>query len=140
MLTHVMKPRASRPRHAAGEIVWAAVGNFAEDPMCSRKPRPAVILRAGECQHWIAGLTTKATFKTSGEGRVLVPVHDMCRLCGRSYLWSPRPSRVCRLDVLSHIGWIGLEALCVIREHMELPWHVAAELRLVAMELSNTWR
>jgi len=138
MNIHIVMPDARRPRHAAGEIVWASVGNFLEDRHCTRKARPVVILRVGECQHSVAALTTQATFKTTGDARVPLPVHHTCRLCGESYLWSPRPSRLCRLDVRSHIGWIGHDAISVIAEHMRLPWFVLAELRAVADAQSNT--
>jgi hypothetical protein len=140
MHMYVAVPRATRPRHAPGELVWAKVGNYVENADCRPKARPAVILRATECQHWIAGLTTQPVFKTTGEGRVLLPMHDDCYLRGTSYLWSRKPSRLCRLDVLSHIGWISLEALDVIRSHMQLPWHVVVELRAAVNEMSNTWR
>jgi hypothetical protein len=138
MNTHVVKPHPARPHHATGEIVWATVGNYAEDRNCNAKGRPVVILRASDGQHWIAGLTTQPRFKTTGDARVLVPVHRTCRLCGHSYLWSPRPSRLCRLDVRSHIGWIGHEALDVIERHMHLSRDVLAELRAVADAQSNT--
>jgi hypothetical protein len=132
MMTHVVKPHPSRPVHAVGEVVWARVGNYVEDRGCDAKARPAVILWTGEGQHWIAGLTRQPVFKTTGVARVLVPVHRTCRLCGHSYLWSPRPSRLCRLDVRWHIGWIGHDALDVIERHMHLSRDVLAELRAVA--------
>lgn len=138
MISHVVKPHPSRPRHAVGEVVWASVGNYVENRDCDAKPRPAVILRTGVGQHWVAGLTTQPTFKTTGVARVPVPVHRTCRLCGHSYLWSPQPSRLCRLDVRGHIGWIGHDALDVIERHMHLSHHVLAELRAVADEQSNT--
>lgn len=138
MNTHVVMPHPSRPRHAAGEIVWASVGNYIENPNANAKHRPVVILRAGECQHWVAALTTQPTYKTTGEPRVLLPVSGTCSLCGESYLWSPRASRLCRLDVRSHIGWIGHDTLDVIERHMLLPWHVLAQLRAAADKQSNT--
>ncbi len=138
MITHVVKPHPSRPHHATGEIVWASVGNYAEDRNCTPKARPAVILRASDGQHWIAGLTTQPKFKTTGDPRVTVPVSKTCRLCGTSYLWSPRPSRLCRLDVRQHIGWVTHDTLDVIERHMSLPRHVVVELRSVAAAQSNT--
>jgi len=129
MRIHTVLPDARRPRHAPGEIVWAAVGNFLEDRHCSRKCRPVVILRVGDCQHWIAGLTTQASFKMTNEARVLVPVHRDCRLCGQSYLWANHASRLCRLDVRSHIGWVNREVVDVLAKHMRLPVDTLAELR-----------
>ena len=129
MRIHTVVPDAGRPRHAPGEIVWAAVGNFLEDRHCSRKCRPVVILRVGDCQHWIAGLTTQASFKMTNEVRVLVPVHRDCRLCGQSYLWANYASRLCRLDVRSHIGWVNREVVDVLAKHMRLPVDTLAELR-----------
>jgi hypothetical protein len=138
MKTHVVKPHANRPRHAAGEVVWATGGNYIEDMNATAKMRPVVILQTGACQHRVVGLTTQPTFKSNGESRALLPIHHTCRLCGASYLWSPRPSWLCRLDVRWHIGWIGHEALEVIEQHVRLPWHVRAELRAVADAQSNT--
>lgn len=138
MNMRVVIPNANRPRHATGEVVWATVGNYLEDRRCNAKARPVVILQASVCQHWAAPLTTQSTFKTTGEARVPLPVDVTCRLCGASYLWSPRPSRVCRLDVRLHIGWIGREAVDVIARNMRLPWHVLAELRAVADAMTNT--
>lgn len=138
MKVHTMTHRADRPRHAAGEIVWASLGNYIENPNANAKHRPVVILRAGECQHWVAALTTQPTFKTTGEPRVPLPVSSTCSLCGESYLWSPRASRLCRLDVRSHIGWIGHDTLDVIERHMLLPWHVLAELRAAADTMTYT--
>lgn len=132
MRIHTVLPDAGRPHHATGEVVWASVGNYLEDRGCTRKPRPVVILRPGECQHWIAGLTTQARFKMTGEARVLVPVHRTCRLCGSSYLWAHHPSRLCRLDVRSHIGWVNREVVDVLAKHMHLPADTLAELRAVA--------
>lgn len=140
MRIHTVTERASRPRHAAGEIVWASVGNYIENPNATLKYRPVVILRAGQCQHWIAGLTTQPVFKTTGDPRVLLPVSDDCALCGQSYLWSPRATRVCRLDVRTHIGWITHDGIDVIERHMLVPRHTLAELRAVADTMTNTRR
>jgi hypothetical protein len=140
MKIHTVTERASRPRHAAGEIVWASVGNYIENPNATLKYRPVVILRAGQCQHWIAGLTTQPTFRTTGDPRVLLPVSDDCALCGQSYLWSPRATRVCRLDVRTHIGWITHEGIDVIERNMVVPRHTLAELRAVADTMTNTRR
>lgn len=140
MKIHTVTERASRPRHAGGEIVWASVGNYIENPNATLKYRPVVILRAGQCQHWIAGLTTQPVFKTTGDPRVLLPVSDDCALCGQSYLWSPRATRVCRLDVRTHIGWITHDGIDVIERHMLVPRHTLAELRAVADTMTNTRR
>lgn len=138
MRTHTVTERASRPRHAAGEMVWASVGNYIENSNATLKYRPVVILRAGQCQHWIAGLTTQPVFKTTGDPRVLLPVSDDCALCGQSYLWSPRATRVCRLDVRTHIGWITHDGIDVIERHMLVPRHTLAELRATADAITNT--
>lgn len=129
MNVHVVKTRASRPHHAAGEVVWAHVGNYLENPNCDAKARPVVILKPTSCQHWAAPLTTQATFKTTGEARVLVPVVARFEWHCNSYLWSARPSRVCRLDVRSHIGWVSREVADLIARHMSLPWYVLSEFR-----------
>lgn len=132
MRTHIVLPSTSRPRHAVGEIALATVGNYIEDRNANAKPRPVVILRVGECQHSVAALTTQATFKTTGEPRVPLPISRECRLWGESFLWSAKPSRVCRLDLRWHIGWIGHDEIDVIDRYMGLPWHVLAALRAAA--------
>lgn len=138
MKIHTVKPHPARPRHATGEIVWATVGNYIEKRSAVPKMRPVVILRPGDCQHWIAGLTTQATSKTTGQPRVMLPIDHRCALCGTSFLWSSRPSYLCRLDVRTHIGWAGHDVLNVIERHMRLPWHVLAELRAAADAMTNT--
>ena len=138
MKIHTVTERASRPRHTAGEIIWASVGNYIENPAAVGKCRPVIILRPGECQHWITGLTTQPAFKTSGDPRVFLPVSDDCGLSGQSYLWSPRATRVSRIDVRTHIGWITHDGIDVIERHMLVPRHTLAELRATADAITNT--
>lgn len=138
MNIHVVTPHPDRPRHATGEIVWATVGNYLEHRDARCKIRPAVILRAGCGQHWIAGLTTQAVCKMTGHARVIVPVNNVCGLCGSSYLWSTRPSRLSRIDVRSHLGWIDTAVLEVLREHMNLPWHIRTDLKAAVGQMTYT--
>lgn len=134
MKTYVRCNDPQRVRHAVGEIVWATVGNFLEKRDCNRKPRPVVILQPQRCQHSIVGLTTQARCRGNGELRSVMPTRGICGLCGTSFLWSPRPSRVCRLDVRSHIGWVNHDLVDVIERDVWCPSHVIDALRRVADE------
>lgn len=138
MKIHTVTPDPRCPRHGVGEVVWATFGNYIENLGADGKMRPVVILRAGDCQHWVAGVTTQPRYKGDGQARVAVPLHRTCSLCRQSFLWSPKPTYLCRLDVRSHIGWIGHDVIDVIANYMRLPWHVLAELRAGANAQSNT--
>lgn len=132
MKTYVPRQDRIRVCHAVGEIVWAAVGNFLEDRDCTRKLRPVVILQPRPCQHHIVGLTRQGRCKGNGEPRSVMPTRGICGLCGTSFLWSPRPSRISRLDVRSHIGWVNHELVDVIERDVWCRAHVVDALRRVA--------
>ena len=113
----------------AGEIVWATVGNYLEDRHTKPKMRPVVILTVGAGQHVVAGLTTQPRHLTTGVARVPLPASSC--VCGVSaYLWSRRPSRLCRLDVRVHAGWADDALIDCIAEHMDAPPHVIDHMRI----------
>lgn len=134
MKTYVQRHDRVRVHHAVGEVVWATVGNFLEDRDCNRKLRPVVILQPWPCQHHIVGLTRQARCKGNGELRSVMPTRGICGLCGTSFLWSPRPSRISRLDVRSHIGWVNHAMVDVIERDVWCRDHVVDALRRVAAE------
>lgn len=71
----VVSPDGGRPLHSVGEVVLVTLGNYLEaGPQCRPKMRPAIILRPGECQHDILGLTTKSHSITSGAARPELPL------------------------------------------------------------------
>jgi hypothetical protein len=114
----------------AGEIVWATFGNYLENRSGDRKMRPAVILRVGSPQHYIAGITSQRFYKHDGSERIAVPYSITDK---QSYLWSPRMARLCRIDVRDHIGWITLPLLESIALYMNLPREMVMHLRSVAI-------
>jgi len=132
MRVHVASRRRGVAHHAAGELVWANVGNYIENPACRGKFRPVVILQATDCQHLIAGLTTRGVAKGTGWARPRICLGSSCLLLKESYLWSARPSWLSRLDVGAHIGWVSPEAVEAIARHMRVPAHVIFVLRQVA--------
>lgn len=126
----VRADRPGRPRHLPGEIVWATLGNYRENPDAHGKMRPVVILDAADGQHVIAGLTTQAHYATTGEARVAVPTTAACGLDGKpSFLWAMRPTRVSRLDVRTHAGWADESLIDAIATHMKVPHDVIERMR-----------
>ena len=109
--------KRNAPRHEPGEIVWADFGNYLESPGCSRKARPMILLKTTDCQHYAAGITTKAVHATSGTTRPPMPTP-----CGpggvQQFLWSSKAARVCRIDVREHIGWVDRATVLFLRETM----------------------
>ncbi len=124
------------PLHATGEVVLASIGNYLEaGDTCRPKTRPVIILSSGSPQHVIAGLTTQARCLSTNAARIEVPdVEDLgLDPRRRSYLWSPYVSRVCRLDVERHLGWITLDTVEILRRSMHLPqWIYCGLLRAAA--------
>ncbi len=119
------------PQHQPGEVVLITFGNYLEKgAACSPKVRPAILLQVSDCQHLMAGLTTQATCKTTGAARP--ELHDALAigLDGRraSYLWSPRPSYVCRMDVCQHLGWIDRRTVEFLVHHLRLDQFTLASL------------
>ena len=121
MLQWTRRERASRPRHEAGEVVLADLGNYleaAEDGRsCQPKMRPVILLRIGDCQHLVAGLTTQSRHLTTGAARPLVPASDSMGLLVTSFLWSDRPSRISRINVRRHVGWVDRAVVEFLADH-----------------------
>ena len=128
MRYHAHRPSIDRVLHVPGEVILAGVGNFLEDPHADRKPRPVVVLRAGECQHLVAGLTTQARYGTTRERRAAIPNPEACGLDREGFLWSRRPSHLSRIDAIRHIGWVDLALVRTIAETMDVPADVFGEL------------
>lgn len=128
MQYHTHRPSPARVLHSPGEVILAAVGNFLEDPDSARKPRPVVILRTGDCQHMIAGLTTNEHYATTGGRRTAIPNPGACGLDREGYLWSRRPCLLSRIDAIHHIGWADQSLVRVIAETMHVPADVFGDL------------
>jgi hypothetical protein len=95
---------AGKPEQVPGEVVIAEVSNPLENPACTGKPRPVVLVRR-ERGHWLVmGLTSKATYR-DGVPRVPVPNARAVGLHGPGYLWGSRLTRISVLDLRIHIGW-----------------------------------
>jgi hypothetical protein len=118
-----MKRIFSRIHHEPGEIVIARIFNPWEDKDATGKPRPAMILAPGDCQHWVIGLTSQSHYKTTGEPRIRVPNPAACGLHGDGYIWSPRPVRCSRIDLGNHIGWADNELASVIANMADADWN-----------------
>ena len=117
-------PRSDRSvaLHEPGEVVLARLGNYLEErDTCRPKVRPCIILRSGDCQHLCTGLTTRPEYKTSGDARPRLP---RCPTAGLhtspSFLWSDRPSFICRLDVIKHLGWVDHELVDFLTRYLNL--------------------
>lgn len=131
---HVRRSGSPSVFHEPGEVVLAKLGNYLEErDTCRPKLRPCIILRSGECQHVCTGLTTRPQYKTSGDTRPRLPP---CPTTGlrevASFLWSDRPSFICRLDVKKHLGWVDHELVDFLARSMNLDgytlgllWHAA---------------
>jgi hypothetical protein len=125
----------AQPLHEAGEVVLVTLGNYLEErERCQPKMRPAIILSPGPCQHTIIGLTTKPAFATSGQPRAEIPAPIELGLeRRRSFLWAARPSRLCRLDVRRHLGWVDLDTVELLSKEMLLPrWMLVGLMRAAA--------
>jgi hypothetical protein len=126
----------SAPLHRPGEVVIVGLGNYLEaGRRCSRKDRPAIILGVCDGQHFIAGLTTRPHCLTTGAPRHELPDPGIIGLnpARPSYLWSSRPSRICRLDVRRHVGWIDLETVEFLSRRMHLSPRVYTDLLRAAV-------
>jgi len=123
----------SRIEHAAGEIVLGALGNFLENPNADRKTRPVVILRSGNCQHLAVGLTSKGVYRTTGVSRRPVPNPIGCGLFGPGFLWGSRPSRISRIDIRKHLGWVDQALVEVIAETMKVSPDIVESLEKAAV-------
>jgi len=110
------------PRRQLGEVLLVNLGNYLEAGVsCRPKERPAIIVALGDCSHRIVGLTTKSHSRTSGEPRPEILTSDgMGLIGGRSYLWSPRPSFICRRDLRRHLGRIDRDTVMFLADHVNI--------------------
>jgi hypothetical protein len=131
---HIRSHDYPYPEHQPGEVVLATFGNHLEQNHgCDRKIRPVILLRTSDAQHMFAGLTTRPCYRTTGEARPVLPKPPCMGLDDKvSFLWSPRPAFVCRLDVRKHLGWIDRTIAMFLADHMNLDlftlallWHAA---------------
>ncbi len=120
-------PTPGRIHHEAGEIAWADFRNVIENPNADGKPRPVVIVSAGQCCHTVIGLTTREFRVFDGGRRVPLAVPA---LAGSSYLWSDRVYRLSRINFRRHIGWLGEDQLLVILRSVQIPRVIVSEFQL----------
>ena len=103
MMTHLPATDHS-PALEPGEVVWANVLNPFQNPACTSKPRPAILLRRQGNSWLIMGLTTNPAY-ADGQPRVPIDSPAALNLQGPTFLWG-RPTRICSIDILDHQGWI----------------------------------
>lgn len=90
-----------------GEVITGNVINGIENRHASGKFRPVVVIEAPAlgCLK-VIGLTSKG-ISQSGERRVEMLENREWGWRGRSYVFSVRPTRLSRIDVGDHLGWIS---------------------------------
>ncbi len=111
-------PTPGRIHHEAGEIAWADFRNAIENPDADGKPRPVVIVSAGQCCHTVVGLTTRPFRVLDGSRRVPLEVPALRE---ESFLWSDRVYRLSRINFRRHIGWIDEDQRLVILRAVHIP-------------------
>lgn len=97
-----------------GEVVTASVMNPHENRASRGKPRPVIIVREVGGQFDVMGLTTNATYSTGIE-RTPVPDPGALGLGPPSFFWGNKLTRVSRMDIGDHIGWIDAASIEAIR-------------------------
>jgi hypothetical protein len=118
-----MREASSRVRHEPGELVWGRIFNGIENKNSRGKWRPVVILKPGDREHRVIGLTRQGIYKTTNEPRVPIPNPTACGLSGRGFIWSPKPSWCLRFDLGDHIGWADNELAAVIASMADADWN-----------------
>lgn len=90
-----------------GEVISGNVVNGIENLHASGKLRPVVVVDASMPGHLIViGLTSRATTH-KGKQRVEIVDNMDWEWRGRSYVFGGRLTRLSRIDVGDHIGWIS---------------------------------
>lgn len=103
-----------------GMVVLASVSNPLENPQCTGKIRPVVLVER-VCGHWrVMGLTSNPRYRT-GLARVAVPQPAHVGLHGRGYLWGRNLTSVCVLDLDRPIGWCDLQLAEAVSDLADLP-------------------
>ncbi len=103
-----MSTTVRRQGYQPGQLVWANVFNFREDPNSLGKLRPVVLITC-EGSYWhVMGLTTQSCYAKSGERRVPIPDFANVGLTKPGYLWGGNLTRVRTVDLGGHIGWVDV--------------------------------
>lgn len=114
-----------------GMVVLARVTNPLENPNCTGKIRPVVLVERVD-GHWrVMGLTTKSRYQ-GGQSRVAVPCPSRVGLNGPGYLWGHRLTSVCNLDLERPIGWCDAALAGTVADLARLPYFLRRELRRAA--------
>lgn len=95
------------PRLRPGEVIMASVVNGIENRHALGKFRPCVILEAPQfgCLT-VVGLTSKGYTKKGGS-RMQLTDNQEWGLRGQSFVYGRRLTRLARIDVEKHLGWLS---------------------------------
>ena len=90
-----------------GEVITGNVVNGIENRHATGKFRPCVIVEVPrDGQLLVAGLTSRGMTRR-GERRVELTDNRDWRLHGRSFIFGRRLTRLSRIDIGDHIGWLS---------------------------------
>lgn len=110
-MRHVFNSRNTSPSNPAvlrpGEVIYGNVVNGIENRSTSGKFRPCVIIEVPPFGGLtVAGLTSQGITKKD-ELRVELTDNQGWRTTGRSFLFGRRLTRLARIDVGDHGGWLS---------------------------------
>lgn len=92
-----------------GEVITARIYNGIENLHASGKVRLVVVVKATDSGGLtVIGLTSKGMTQ-SGEWRVEMYGNGEWGWRGRSFVFGKRLTKLSRIDVLNHVGWISVE-------------------------------
>lgn len=118
------------PQLHPGEVIWASVVNGIENRHASGKFRPCVIVEAPQygCLT-VVGLTSKGLTKKGDRRLQLVDSQDW-GLRGQSYVYGRQLTRLARIDVAEHLGWLSNEDAEAIADvyHLASDWTAIDEI------------
>lgn len=97
-----------------GEVVTASVMNPHENRGSRGKARPVILIREVGGQFDVMGLTTSGAYATGVE-RTPVPDPAALGLEAPCFFWGDRLTRVSRIDIRDHIGWIDAASIEAMR-------------------------
>jgi len=97
-----------------GEVVTASVMNPHENQGSRGKSRPVILVREVGGHFEVMGLTTSPSY-ANDEPRTPVPDPAAIGLAPPSFFWGNRLTRVSRIDILNHVGWIDHASIEAIR-------------------------